>query len=114
MTDISALKKVVKLVADAVNDSIKASADADGTAKLMEFQNLIPDILALLPSIDEIPKEIHLLDAESYAALVAELAVDLVLPVGKTENIVKASLKLLGDIVLVIVPDVQAIAEAAK
>lgn len=114
MTDISALKKAIKLVADAVNDTIKASGDSNGTAKLMEYQNLLPDILNLLPVIGEIPKEAEHLDAEAYAALIAELAADLILPIGKTESVVKTSLKLLSDVAVVIVPDVLAVIAATK
>lgn len=114
MTDIVVLKSAIKLVAHAVNDSVKAAADTNTAAKLLEYQNLIPDVLALLPNIGEIPKEAAHLDPEDYAALLAEIAVDLALPVGKTENIVKASIKLLSDVALVFVPDVEALILATK
>lgn len=114
VTDIDALKKAIKLVADAVNDSVKAAADTSSAAKLLEYQNLIPDILSLLPVIGEIPVEASNLSAEDYAALIAEVGADLALPAGKTEEIVKASLKLLSDIVLVVIPDIAAVVAASK
>ncbi len=114
MTDITVLKNAIKLVAHAVNDSVKAAADATLAAKFVDFQNLIPDVLVLLPNIGEIPKEAAHLDPEDYAALLAEIATDLTLPPGKTEEIVKASIKLLSDVALVMVPDVAALIAAAK
>lgn len=113
-TDLTALKKAVKLVADAVSDSIKAAADTSGAAKLIEFQNLVPDILNLIQDIGSVPAEASHLAPEDFATLIAELAADLVLPVGKTEELVKTSLKLLSDIAVVVLPDVAAVIAAAK
>lgn len=113
-TDLSALKKAIKLVSDAVNDSIKASKDESGAAKMLEYQNLIPDVLNLLPDIGLIPQEAGHLQPEDFASLLAEVATDLALPVGKAEEVVKASIKLLSDVAVVVVPDVAALIKAIK
>lgn len=107
-TDLTALKAAVKLVADAVTDGLSSGV---GTVK---YANLVPDALALLPTIGDIPTEISQLAAADYAALVTELASDLKLPTAKSEAVFAASIKLLSDLSLVLVPDVQAVIAATK
>lgn len=101
------LQAAIKLIADATNDAIKASADATTALKLGEFTNLLPDLLTLLPQIGSI--SVSGLAPADYATLLTNLATDLALPAGHTANIINASMKLLEDIATLIVPDVQAL-----
>lgn len=113
-TDLTALKAAIKLVADATVDTVKAGSDATSIGKIAEYQNLIPDLMSLVPQIGNIPTEASALQPADYQALIAELAADLNLPAGKVQSIVAASLKLLQDVVTVMVPDVQALLLAVK
>ena len=112
--DLSALQAAIKLVADAVNASIKASGDATSAQKIAEYQTMIPDLLALLPKIGDIPAEVDALAPSDYASLLQSLATDLVLPNSKASGVLNASVKLLSDISQVILPDVQALVAALK
>lgn len=111
-TNLAPLKAAIKLVADGVADGIKAAGEATSAAKLVDFQNLIPDILTLLPQIGDL--SVNGLSSQDYATLLAELATDLAIPNSHIAGIVNASVKLLQDIVVVIVPDVEALVEAIK
>lgn len=112
--DLSALKAAIKLVSDAVNDSVKPASGDSPAAKLVNFQNLIPDILDLLPKIGDIGAEVNGLSPADYGVLLGELAADLAMPNAHVGAIVTASIKLLEDIVQVILPDVQALIAAAQ
>lgn len=106
------LKAAIKLIADAANDAIKAAGDTNPTLKLLDFQNLIPDVLALLPQIGSI--SLSGLAPADYTALLTELTTDLALPAGHTAAIINASIKLIEDLIAVIVPDVEALVAASK
>lgn len=112
MTNLGPLKAAIKLVADAVSDGIKASGDATTPAKLADFQNLIPDVLNLIPQIGQI--SLSGLAPADYAALLAELAVDLAIPQAHTAAIVNASIKLLQDVATIIVPDIESVLAAVQ
>lgn len=112
MTNLGPLKAAIKLVADAVSDGIKASGDATTPAKLADFQNLIPDVLNLIPQIGQI--SLSGLAPADYAALLAELAVDLAIPQAHTAAIVNASIKLLQDVATIIVPDIESVLAPSK
>lgn len=107
--DLSAIKAAIKLVADAANDVAQLQTSDSAAAKIVKFQNLIPDVLALIPQIGNISAEIDGLSPSDYGSLLAELATDLVIPNSKIGGIVTASIKLIEDLVVVILPDVQAI-----
>lgn len=109
-TDINALKAAIRLVAHETNAFLVSGSKFE----LANHQRLIPDLFALIPVMGEIPAEAKDLDPNELAELVAHFAAELALPVGRTQRIVEASVKLIHDIVVVIVPDVQAVIEAAK
>ena len=111
-TNLVPLKAAIKLIADAAGDAVKAVGDATPIGKVLEFQNLVPDLLALMPQIGQI--SLNGLAPEDYAALLTELATDLALPAGHTAAIVNASIKLLEDVALTLAPDVQALLAAVK
>jgi hypothetical protein len=112
-TNLKPLQDCIKLLADVAVDSVAASKSGGSAAAIVgDFSNVLSDLIVLLPEIGSIPSVSSLGEAD-YAALVASLGVDLVLP-GKPGAIVTASLKTLSDIVTIIVPDVQAIVSAAK
>ena len=113
-TNLTALQSAIKLVADAAMDSVKAIGDSNTASKMAEYENLIPDLMALVPQIGQIPAEASALQPADYAALIQILATDLALPAGHVEGIITVSLKLLTDIVTVIVPDVQALIAAIQ
>ena len=55
-TNLKALQDAVKLIVDAVNDSIKVAATGGNPlVALASYQNLIPDLMTLAPEIGEIP-----------------------------------------------------------
>lgn len=110
--NLAPLKAAIKLIADATRDVMKAAGETNPTMKLLDFQNLIPDVLALMPQIGNI--SLSGLSPADYSTLLTELATDLALPAGHTAAIINASIKLLEDIALVIVPDVEALIAAAK
>lgn len=114
MANTVALLAVEKFLGDVVEDAIHAAEDSNASQKLLEFTNLLPDALALVPLLTQIGSEAVSLEPADYAALVAQLAIDMSLPAGKVANIVKACLKTLEDLLVVFVPDVEAIVQAAK
>lgn len=109
-TDINGLKAAIGLVAHTVSAVMKSG----GKFEIGNHQRLIPDIFALVPVIGEIPAEAKDLDPNEMSELVAHFAAELALPVGRTQRVVEASIKLIHDIVVVIVPDVKAVIEAAN
>lgn len=112
MTNLAPLKAAIKLIADAGNDVVKSLSDTTAAAKLAEFQNLITDLMTLVPQIGQI--SLSGLAPADYAALLAELAVDLAIPQAHTAAIVNTSIKLLEDIATVIYPDVTALIAAIQ
>lgn len=114
-TDIDALKKLIKLIADATRDSISAvGTDSSVIIKILGYQNLIGDFVDLIPKIGEIPTEIGDLSAADYSALASELAQDLGLSDQHVTAIVTASIKLIGDLATVMLPDMKALITAIK
>lgn len=114
MTNLSALQAAIKLLADLINDSIKAAGDSSIPAKLEDFSNIIPDIMALIPSIGSIPSEAAAMQPADYGALVSSLAADMALPEGKAANMINAGVKIISDLASIIVPDVEAFIVAAN
>ena len=111
--NLKPLQDAVKLVADVVLDSVNAAEQGGGVAaEVGDFANILSDLVVLLPEVGMMPSPSSL-SPEDYAALVASLGADLVVP-GKAGAVVEASLKLLGDLAAVIVPDVMAIIAASK
>ena len=113
-TNLTALQAAIKVVADVVSDSVAAASATSSAAKLADFENLLPDVMALIPQIGDVPSEASALAPADYATLVESLASDLSLPNGKVESIITAAVKLISDIATVIVPDVEAVLAAAK
>jgi hypothetical protein len=113
-TNLVALQAAVKLVADAVDDGIKAAGDSSALSKAMEFENLLADLINLLPQIGDIPSEASQLQTADYISLLGSLGADLVLPAGKAQNILSSSIKFISDIASVMVPDVEALIAAIK
>ena len=107
-TDISALKSAIKLAADAVQAGIKFSQDKSVT----DFQPLFGDLLAVLPTVGEIPAEISALSMDDAGALIAALEADLGASGDNLTAIIVAALKLLNDLATVIWPDVKALLAA--
>lgn len=106
------LQAAIKLVADATADGVKAASDTTSAAKMTEFENLIPDLLVLMPQIGTI--SVAGLSTSDYSTLLQNLAADLNLPASHAANVINASMKLLEDLVTVIYPDVQAVIAAVK
>lgn len=113
-TNLKPLQDAIKLLADVAIDSVKAAGDSSPVAKAVEFENLLSDLLVLIPEIGEIPASAEHLLPEDFVTLTQNLAEDLVLPNGKAMNLITASITLLKNIELYIVPNIQAIIAAAK
>lgn len=114
-TNIDALKKLVKVIADAAKDTVAAAQPGESVVqRLMNYQNLVGDVIAVIPSVGEIPSEVADLSAEDYAALAKELVTDLGIADQHIAGIVNASLALVNDIIEVVVPDVNNLLAAVK
>lgn len=111
-TNLAPLQAAIKLIADAVSDAVASKGDSNSVLKAAQFENLIPDVLALLPQIGQI--SLSGLAPADYTTLLTNLAADLALPAGNTASIINASVKLLEDLTTVIYPDVLALIAAAK
>jgi hypothetical protein len=112
-TNIKPLQDAIKLICDLAVDSVHAGSVTGSSAKLAEYQNILPDLLILLPEIGDLPTSVTSLSEADISTLIGTIGDDLSFPPGKAQNIVQASLKLLEDIAGYIVPDVEAIITAA-
>ena len=108
-TDISALSAAIKLVVDAVKDGIASGKDSTALGKLIEFQNLIPDIEALLPKVGEIPAEVAALQPADYQALVLAIGADASQLDPALQPKINAVLNLLGVLANSVYPAVQGV-----
>lgn len=113
--NLSALSQAIKLLADAVKDTMAALQPGQSAmAKLLAYSNLVPDIEALIPQIGSIGSEVGSLSPADYVTLTSQLVSDLAISDVKAQAIIASSLKLLSDLAVVILPDVQALISAAK
>lgn len=114
-TNISALKKAIKLLADAAVDTEKVVATgASPLGALLTYRNLIPDVLALVPVIGELPAEAKDLKPEDYVALVQEFATDLAITDARASSLVDAGLALLQEMATGFLPKLEALAAAFR
>lgn len=114
-TNLVALLAAIKCLADAANDTVAAlKPGQSAVARLAAYYNLIPDIESLVPQIGLIPAEVAALQPADYVSLTSSLVADLAISDVKAQAIIAASLKLLTDIALTVVPDVQALLSAIK
>lgn len=93
MNDLSALQAALNLIADAAHDY--TSADPANNKDLSNYQNLLPDVLALVPKIGEIPAEIKGLTLADGVSLVTALAARVIIPEEHAEKVLNASLEVL-------------------
>jgi hypothetical protein len=100
----AALQAAVKLLADAASD---VASHASGVAG---YENLLPDLLGVLPQVGQIGAQIKALEPADYETLLATVASDLSLPTGKTALVVAASMKLLENLAT----DIEAVVAASK
>lgn len=114
-TNLQALKSAIKTVADAVNDTVAAIKPGQSiVARVANYYNLVADLESLVPQIGDIPAEVSALAAADYLTLTSELVTDLAVSDAKAQAIITASLKLLSDLALTILPDVEALVAATK
>lgn len=114
-TDLKALKAAIKLLADAAVDTEKVVATgASPLGALLTYRNLIPDVLALVPQIGELPAEAKDLQPEDYVALVQEFAKDLVITDARAGSLVDAGLALLQELATGVIPKLEALAAAFR
>lgn len=104
--DLSALKAAIKLIVD-------AGKDVAAKGSLASYANLLPEVMALLPQLGEIPAEAQGLVAADYLSLVEELVADLAVSDAHAQSVITAALKVLQDVVAM-VPDVEALIAAIK
>lgn len=113
--NLTALKAAIKLVADAAVDTEKViAAGSSPLAALFAYKNLIGDVLALVPQIGEIPTEAKAMVPADYVTLVAEFAKDAGLSEANAGTVVNAGIDLLQELVGVVLPKVEALANAVK
>lgn len=114
-TNVAALQSAVKIVADAIKDTLAALQPGQSlVAKVLDFENLVTDVAALIPVIGDIPSEVKAMAPTDAVALVDGLVVDLAISNEHAKAIAESSVKLLSDLAIVIVPDVQALIAAIK
>lgn len=110
-TQLNALQSALNLIADAAKDTVD-SAGESGAAKLASYQNLVADVLVLIPQIGQIPAEVSSLKPEDYVSLVEGLIARMSITDAHAQLVITAGLKLLNDIVSVVIPDVSALLAA--
>lgn len=114
-TNLKPLKAVIRLVADAVVDTEKViESGMSPLVALFTYKNLVPDIIALVPQIGEIPSAVKALAPDDYVALVTEFAKDLAITDAHAGTIVDAGLDLLHELIGVALPKAQVLAAAIK
>lgn len=102
--NLAALIAVTKLLADAAND-FQVNGKTAAT-----FENLIPDVIALMPLLSDIPTEAKGLAIADYEALLAQLVTDLMIANAKAKAYVDAALLFLTGAM----PGVTALITASK
>lgn len=113
--NLTGLKAVVNLMADATVDTIKALAPGENPiSKLVNYKNLFPDLASLFENISSIPAEVKDLNPEEYLLLVEDLVARLAISNPEAEAIVQACIKLINDSIAVLIPDTNAVIEAIK
>jgi hypothetical protein len=113
--DLSALKSLIKMIADAVNDTEHVLHDKPNPiGAFSDYSNLISDIFGLIPSIGAMPGEIESLTPEDIQTLVNTLVGEIDIPEGKAKDIVNAATKAVNDIITVTVTDIKAVFDATK
>ena len=113
MANLKPLQDAVKLLADLASDSVKAAGDKGNSAVVLaDFGSVFEDLFVLLPELSSFPN-LKDLDGKDYTSLLMTLASDLTLS-GKSQNVLNACLKLLGDLVTYVYPDVVALVQTAK
>lgn len=112
-TDIKALQSALNLIADAAHDYI-TSKENGSTSNFATYENLLPDVLALVPQIGEIPTEVKALTVEDGLILVNGLMARVAISDVHAEAVISASLKILNDVISVLVPDIKALSDAIK
>lgn len=111
-TNLTALAGAIKLVADAAKDASSMTTGAGTLGAIMGFENLVPDVLAVLPEIGDIPAEVTKLTPADYLTLVDMLVTDLAVSNAHAQSIIGPSLTLLKDLVTVVLPDLKALVSA--
>jgi hypothetical protein len=114
-TGTKALQAAIKLVADAVDDTVETvAAGGNPITAVLKYENLIGDLITLVPQIGEIPAEAKALTPADYVALVNALVADLGVTDAHAGSIIEASVALLSELATTILPKVQALIAAVK
>ena len=107
-----ALQALIALVAAAVKDSVAALQPGENLLqKLMGYENLVPQVMALVPQIGNL--SVQGLQPSDYVQLAENLVSNLGLSSAHAQAIMNASFKLLNDGVA-LVPDMEALVAAIK
>lgn len=112
MTDLSALTAALDLLVDAGKDTMSAQGNA--LQRITAYENLVPDLMALVPKIGDIPEEAKALKPEDYMSLTKHVVERLAVSDAHAQGVIDASINLLNDLVTYIVPDVTALLAAIK
>lgn len=114
-TNIKSLSDLTTLLTDVVNDSLEAMAHGGNiAAAIFDYENLLPDILTLLPEVREIPAELKTLTGEDYKALVLELVGRLHLPEGHVKELIAATLPVFCTVLDNLFPQIKNLADILK
>lgn len=114
-TNLTALSSAIQLIADAANDTVQALQPGQSILQtLLDYENLIGDLEVLIPQIGDIPSEISQIGAAEYVTLIDTLVADLEISNEKAKAVVDAAVKLLNDLVLTILPNVECLVAAIK
>ena len=110
MTDMKALKDVIKLLADVEKHVVAKDSP-------MAYIALAPDLFPLFMEIGDVPAEIGAMVPADYLALAQELVVDLGVSEGKIGAIIAKAFVFLNVIVMQLLPagsDLVATVKASK
>lgn len=115
-TNLPGLLAVVNLVGDVAKDTSVSVNEPNQNfmIRVANYRNLLPDLVGLLSNVGDIPAEVKDLAPADYMTLVDSLVARLNIQNQHAEKIIETSLKLIGDLVETIFPDIQALLIAVR
>jgi hypothetical protein len=106
--NLNALKAGLKMVVDAGKDSLALIAAGSGVGSvfkaILAYQNLLADLMDLVPQIGEIPSEAAQLSAEDALELASYLVAECGLHEGHVKDAIESGLVLLNHVVHDVMP----------
>lgn len=114
-TNLVGLTAIINLIGDVARDTIIGLGKGENAIqRIGDYENLLPDITALIHTVGDVPAEASALQPQDYLTLMETLAARLVISNTHAGNIIEASLLLLNHITNIVVPDIKQLLDAVK